>query len=81
MSSTYEFHLQFQSFMEEYKWPIIIFMIIIFSVMKRISKDKTIENIMEQEKLLNNDIILYVLNDNVEAIKNKLEQRGMVGIL
>ncbi|MES1038965.1 hypothetical protein [Peribacillus simplex] len=80
MSSAYQFNLQFQSFMEEYKWPIIIFMIVIFSVMKRARKVKQAENdIKEQGKLLNNDIIRYVLNDNVEAIKKKLEQRGYGG--
>lgn len=80
MSSAYQFNIHFQEFMDEYRWPIVIFIFIMLAL-KKLNR-KTIQknkDLNEKERLLTNDLIHYVLTDNVEAVKKQLERRGYGG--
>jgi hypothetical protein len=80
MTPAYQFNLQFQAFMDEFKWPVILFIFIILVVMKSNRKVKQgNKDLMEKDRLLISDLIHYVLTDNIEAVKKLLDRRGYGG--
>jgi ankyrin repeat protein len=80
MSTAYQFNLQFQAFMEEYKWPVVVFIFLMLVLMKSSRKVKQKNKDLEdKEKLFQGDLIHYVITDNIEAVKRLLDKRGYGG--